>query len=336
MPMTKAEVVATLASPLNAFKIVNTTQTVGAFTEDRASAILGRFGATARMIPVAVEVTPSIVAGKLAPEPKTMHFEVLDNRQLTPSAVLVSIYQSLQGTNAAAAEMSFRVDGELSVEGQSPVQLHGLMTQNELNSGAINAALFVGGRFSKVYENSLDQPTITGLQLKVEAIPERRTAVLETARLSRMEAKAGDTIEVEATLHPYQAEPRVLRLTVKLPAVLSPGPLRVLVSDGATVDRLTTPTGATAQYAAGLADTVDQLNRSRANDRIYVTLLDHAAQVVLQGEALPDVPLSMANVLGPLKDSQRMQLTGESVVEVGSVETGYAVAGSQVLNLLVR
>jgi hypothetical protein len=336
MPMTKAEVVATLASPLNAFKIVNTTQTVGAFTEDRASAILGRFGATARMIPVAVEVTPSVVAGKLAPESKTMHFEVLDNRQLTPSAVLVSIYQSLQGTNAAAAEMSFRVDGELSVEGQSPVQLHGLMTQNELNSGAINTALFVGGRFSKVYENSLDQPMITGLKLKVEAIPERRTAVLETARLSRMEARAGETIDVETTLHPYQAEPRVVRISVKLPAVLLPGPLRVLVSDGATVDKLTTPTGATAQYAAGLADTVDQLNRSRANDRIYVTLLDHAAQVVLQGESLPDVPLSMANVLGPLKDSQRMQLTGESVVDVGSQDTGYAVSGSQVLNLLIR
>jgi hypothetical protein len=67
-----------------------------------------------------------------------------------------------------------------------------------------------------------------------------------------------------------------------------------------------------------------------------VTLLDHAAQVVLQGESLPDVPLSMANVLGPLKDSQRMQLTGESVVDVGSQDTGYAVSGSQVLNLLIR
>ena len=56
MPMTKAEVVATLASPLNAFKIINTTETVGSFTEDRASAIMGRFGVAARMIPVSVEV----------------------------------------------------------------------------------------------------------------------------------------------------------------------------------------------------------------------------------------------------------------------------------------
>ncbi len=58
MPMTKAEVLASLASPLNSFKIINTTETVGAFTEDRASAILGQFGAQARMIPVAVEVVP--------------------------------------------------------------------------------------------------------------------------------------------------------------------------------------------------------------------------------------------------------------------------------------
>ena len=44
MPMTKTMVVATLASPLNAFKIVNTTETIGSFTEDRSSAIMGIFG----------------------------------------------------------------------------------------------------------------------------------------------------------------------------------------------------------------------------------------------------------------------------------------------------
>ena len=56
MPMTKAEVLATLPSPLNAFKIINTTETVGAFTEDRTSAIMGRFGDVARMIPVTIDV----------------------------------------------------------------------------------------------------------------------------------------------------------------------------------------------------------------------------------------------------------------------------------------
>ncbi len=332
MPMTKAEVVATLASPLNAFKIINTTQTVGAFTEDRADAIMGLFNIEARMIPVSVEVTAP--GGKAA---QTYHFEVLDNRQLTPSAMLVSVYQSLQGTNVSAAEMSYRMTGELDVKGHAPVRIEGLLAQNELNSGAINAALLVGDRFDKVYSNALDQPEVTGLRLKAVAIPERRTAALESAQLNRVEAQAGDTVEAEATLRPYQSEARVVKVRFKIPADTQAGPMRVVVSDGATVDKLLSPAaGPNTQRAVGLADAVTQLNRIHPNDRLYVTLLDKSAQAVLDSGALAEVPLSMANVLGPLKDGQKMQLTGESVVEAGSVTADYAVSGSQVITITIR
>jgi hypothetical protein len=333
MPMTKADVLASLASPLNAFKIINTTETVGAFTEDRASAIMGRFGVKARMIPVAVEVVRPAEAGKAAAA-KTFHFEVLDNRQLTPSTMLVSVYQSLQGNNTSGAEMSYRLTGEIGVKGMPAVRLNGLMAQNEFNPATINAALLVNDRFSKVYDNALEQPVVTGMRLKVEAIPARMTATLESARLSTLEARAGDEIEVEAMLHPYQAEAKLVRVKLKLPVDLTPGSMRIIVSDGATLDRLTTHAGTEQQV--GLADTIAALNRMHANDRVYVALLDHAAQAVLENEALPGVPLSMANVLEPLKDAQKMQLTGESVVDVGSAETGYAVSGSQVLKLMVK
>jgi hypothetical protein len=369
MPMTKAEVVATLASPLNAFKIINTTETVGSFTEDRASAIMGRFGVDARMIPVSVEVvggspthrdetamdgTPRVVKAQVsgarpgAPEgPKLaisgrgtrlgggMHFEVLDNRELTPSAMLVSVYQSLSGTNGSAAEMSYRMSGELTVKGEPPVRLEGMMSPTDANSGAIAAALYVNDRFGRLYNNAEEQPEVTGLRLRMEAIPERRTAVIEGARLGLMEAHAGETIDVEATVRPYQAEAQVVRIAVKLPESLEPGPMRIVVSDGATLDRLST-SAAAALHPVALADAVAQMNRMHANDRVYVTLLEHSAQAALDANALPEVPLSMANVLEPLKASQKMQLTGESAVEAGSVETGYAVSGAQVLTLDVR
>jgi hypothetical protein len=200
---------------------------------------------------------------------------------------------------------------------------------------AINAALFVNDRFGRVYSNALDQPVVTGLKLKMEGIAERRTAVLESARLGAMEARAGEVLDAEVTLRPYQSEARIVRLKVKLPGSLAPGPVRVLVSDGATVDRLV-GTGSTGQRAVGLADAVEQMNRLHANDRVYVTLLSREAQAVVEGETMPGVPLSMANVLGPLKEAQRMQLNGESAVEAGSAETGYAVSGSQVLTLMIR
>ncbi|GAC1359366.1 MAG: hypothetical protein NVSMB3_06870 [Acidobacteriaceae bacterium] len=340
MPMTKAEVVATLPSPLNAFKIVNATEEVGAFTEDRASAILGRFGARARMIPVQVEVSPG--AGGAA---KTYHLRVVDNRDLTPQAMLVSVYQTMQQTNTAAAETSWRVSGEIGVarrgaEGQEgmslrPVRMQGMLAPSEFNSGAINVALYLGDRFTRVYSNSQEQPVVTGVRLRLEAIAERRIAALDSARLSRTEASAGERVEVEAVLRPYGAAARSVRIPFQVPATAVAGPMRVLVSDGAAVDRLLAPAAGAAR-ALSLADAVAQADGMHANDRLYVTLLDHSAQAVLDSTALEAVPLSMANVLEPLKEAQRMRLTGESVAEAGSMAVDEAVSGSQVLTLTVR
>jgi hypothetical protein len=269
-----------------------------------------------------------------------MHFEVLDNRELTPAAMLVSVYQSLSGTNESANDTSYRMDGELTLKGLPPVRLAGLMSSTEQNSGAIGAALYVNEKFAQLYSNAVEQPEVMGLRLTMEEIPERRTAVLEGARLGRTEAHAGETVEIEATVHPYQAEARVVQIPIKLPDSLTPGPLRIVVSDGTTLDRLTTPPTAgafgAAQRATALADVVAQMNRAHENDRIYVTLLNHTAQAELEAQALPGVPLSMANVLEPLRTAQKVQLTGESVVEAGSTEVGYAVSGSQVLTLDVR
>ena len=70
LPMTKAEVLATLPSPLNAFKIMNATEAVGAFVQDRHTDILGEFNKKPDMIPV----TLTIHGG---PTSREFHYEVL-------------------------------------------------------------------------------------------------------------------------------------------------------------------------------------------------------------------------------------------------------------------
>jgi hypothetical protein len=343
MPMTKATVLATLPSPLNAFKIIDTTETVGSFTQDRNAAILGQFGKPARMIPVTVEVSSSFVdashpGAKMPDKPagKTVHFEVLDNRELTPSVMLVSVYQSLQQSNLAAAETSYRLSGELTIAGEPPVQLAGIMSPNEANPAAISTALYINDKFGRIYANDAEQPVVTGLHLKLEAIAQVRTAVLDQVRLSRSEVKAGETFEVEATIHPFREPPQTLRIPVTIPTGTPAGELRLLVSDAAMADRITLPIGTNGSRAISLHDSISQMNRSHLNDWLYVTLLLHDAQSVLEGGTLGDVPLSMANVLDPLKAEQRMTLTGETAAGLASIATGYALTGSQTLSLRVK
>ena len=78
MPMTKAQVLATLPSPANSFKIVNTTEPVGAFVQDRHTGILGRFDREPKMIPVTLTFHGTS-------NPKTFHYEVLNNAKITPA-----------------------------------------------------------------------------------------------------------------------------------------------------------------------------------------------------------------------------------------------------------
>ena len=329
MPMTKATVLATLPSPLNAFKIITTTETVGAFTEDRNAAILGRFGQQARMIPVTIDINTAATK-------KAFHFEVLDNKDLTPSAMLVSIFQSLQQTNVASAELSYRLSGQLTMEGEPAIKLESVIAPNELNSAAINTALYINERFGRIYTNSAEQPVVTGLTLNVQTINEGRAATIEQVRLSRNEVHPGETLTIEATIRPYRAPAETIRIPMTIPAGIPPGELRLVVSDAAVADHLTLPSGSGTTHPVGLRDIIGQMNRSHPNDGLYASLLLHDAQTVLDGGTLGQVPLSMANVLESQKAEQRIQLTGETAMEVGSIRTGYALAGSQVLNLRVK
>src|SRR5437660_995600 len=76
IPMTKAQILATLPSPLNAFKIVNATEPVGSFVQDRHTGIMGMLGRDPQMIPV----TLNIHGG---PADKQFHYEVLKNERLS-------------------------------------------------------------------------------------------------------------------------------------------------------------------------------------------------------------------------------------------------------------
>ena len=107
LPMTTAEVVATLASPLNAFKIVNTGDTIGAFTRIATRRFAACWAQKARMIPVHVTVHG---AGK--GRSAKLNFEVLDLPSLTPQAVMVALYEC-----AARDQREHRGD-QLSPDGQ--------------------------------------------------------------------------------------------------------------------------------------------------------------------------------------------------------------------------
>ncbi len=328
MPMTKANVVATLPSPLNAFKIVNTTDQVGSFTEDRQTAIGGLLGEPARMIPLTLRLTD---AGKPV---RTLHLHVVDQPQLTPTAVLVSVFQGLSQTNTYAAEHSYRLSGSIRIAGYAPVELRSLAAPGDLGPANLIAALEVGSRFTRLYDNAGRRTPIESVDLEAERINERLSVQLESAQADRATVQAGRSLTVYATLRPWHGAPRTMPVQVTLPAFLPPGPLRLLVSDGGTLDRLAQSARGGSQY--DLPSTIAQLNGLHAEDRLYVTLLAGDTQAVVDGRVLAALPASLANVYEPLRADGKASLSGESLVELASEPTGAQLTGQQVIQLRIE
>src|SRR5580658_2594636 len=330
LPMNKAQVLATLASPLNAFKIVNTTEPVGTFVQDRHTGIMGVFDRQPEMIPV----TLSIHSGTGV---KQFHYEVLNNPKLTPVALMVTVFNALHGVNEFGEEITYRLAGSIDVKGFPEVTMRNMFAPAENGQpAAMQAATSLGERFGRIYDNPYNAPAIEGVKLDFELVRERRWARLESARTDVTEARPGDNITLETVLAPYRGERIVQQIPVKIPTSASKGTLRILVSDGETLDRVGHANPAFGRKL-DLASTIALLNKEHSNNRLYVSLLEADPEARVGDKVMPTLPISIMNVMDGMRGNQEMVVSGESSVdETATAPLDYVVSGVQLLTITVK
>src|SRR5437763_7787946 len=329
LPMTKAQVLATLPSPLNAFKIVNATETVGSFVQDRHTGILGEFGKKAEMIPV----TLTIHGGT---GPKQFHYEVLNNARLSPVAISTTVFNALHGVNEYGDETSYTMKGAIGVDGLPEVKWQDMYSLADGGEpAAMLAASSIGGAFGRIYDNPYSTPEIKGLQLDFEITNERRWAKLESARTDVSEARPGDEITVEVLLRPYRGEAVIEHVPVRIPPSASKGStLHVLVSDGEMLDRLRR--GPNGGQKLDLASTIGDLNKQHVHNRVDVSVLKEDEEAMVADKVMPAIPLSVMNVMDGMRGQDMTVLGESSVSEAATKPLDFVVSGAQLLPITIK
>src|SRR5579863_9297345 len=177
LPMNKAQVLATLPSPLNAFKIVNTTEEAGVFVQDRHTGIMGVFNKQPEMIPVTLTIHASTSGGGGGAAKKEFHYEVLNNPRLSPVAIMATVFNALHGVNEYGEEITYRLNGSINVKGFPEVGLRNMFVPTENGQpAAMAAALSLGERFGRIYDNPYNAPAVNGVKLDFDLVRERRWA----------------------------------------------------------------------------------------------------------------------------------------------------------------
>jgi hypothetical protein len=330
LPMNKAEVLATLPSPLNAFKIVNTTEPVGTFVQDRHTGIMGVFNRQPDMIPVTLNIHSDTGV-------KEFHYEVLNNPKLTPIALMVTVFNALHGVNEFGEEITYRLSGNIGVKGFPDVTMKNMFAPADgAQPAAMQAAVSLGERFGRIYDNPYNAAAVNGVNLDFDLVRERRWARLESARTDVTEARPGDEVMLETVLAPYRGERIVQQIPVKIPTSASKGTLRILVSDGETLDHLSHPNPAFGRQL-DLASTISLLNKEHSNNRVYVSLLEADPEARVADKVMPTLPISIMNVMDGMRGNQEMIVSGESNVdETSTPPLDYVVSGAELLTVTVK
>jgi hypothetical protein len=336
MPMAKSEVVWTLASSYQPTKLPNTTDVVGALHQDRFSGIMGELGDQAPTVPVHLKVRSLDSANKVVKE-KDMHFGIFVQQKWTPYLMMLTLANTLQQINEYAEETTYRMSGNVDVDGAGSIKLSTMLAGSEAPAPPpVALATWWGDKFNRLFLNPVTMPKLRAVDCTIDLLPERRVAAIDSAWTPSTEVEAGSEIPVKVFLRPFRGERMERSLTVKIPAGTPKGDHRILFSDAETLNRIQSA-AASGDRFMNIPDTVALLNQERTNNRVYVSLMEGRATYYSDDKILPSLPASMLNVLQSEHTASRSLIgTTETVQEQVSIPLDEMVSGSYSLRITVK
>jgi hypothetical protein len=336
MPMSKGEILMVLSSQFQPNKFGNATDIVGALHQDRHSGIMGELGATADVVPVSVKVR-SYGEGTSVLKEKDLHFNVFVHQKWTPYLMMVTLFNSIEGLNDYTDEATYKLSGQVELDGKQKLSLATMLAPNEMPIPVpMQLASWWGDKFNRLFLNSVETPRLKSVNATIDLLPERRIATIENAWTPKSEVEPGTEVPVKVFLRPYRGERIERDITIKLPAGLTKGDHRILLSDADTLNRMQSFAGMSNRFM-DIPQTVSLINQERSNNNLYVSLVDSRPTVYTNDKTMPSLPSSVLNVMQTGRTANRQMMSSpESAVEQMSIPLDQVVTGNYSFKITVK
>lgn len=336
MPMGEGEILTVLSSAYQPNKVGNATNIVGALKQDRHSAILGELGAESPMVPVKVKVRSFGDSGKVLKE-RDLNFNVFVQQKWTPYLMMVTLFNSISGMNDFAEEATYRLSGTVDLDGAQPLALSTMLAPSDMPvPTSMMLAGWWGDKFNRLFGNAVKVPRLKAVNATIDLLPERRIASIENAWIANSEVEPGTEVPVKVYLRPYRGERIEREISVKIPAGLSKGDHRILLSDADTLNRMQTAAVMSNRYM-DIPETVSLINQERSNNKLYVSLVQGRPTFYDDDKTMPSLPASVLNVMQTGRAGSRaMASSPESTLEQAAIPLDYMINGSQTLKITVK
>jgi hypothetical protein len=329
VPMSAGYVISLLPNLQNSFKLAVPMEVVGAFQQDRSTGIAGTLGASSKMIPVNLTLQSSLSTVN------KYRFEVAADRFLTPPLMNFIVFNAITASERALGEMTVYISGQIRLKDLEPVNI-GNVFSSDMNGPAM-ASIAAVSPLQYLLMAGYEGVVIDGINLEISSTDRKTNAQLERIAVNKSEVAPGEAVMLTAYLRTTTGETVIEQYPVQIPAGLPAGTVQLVVGDGTTVTGIDIRRGP-AGVPAGIKQVINELNKLRKNDRLYIKVVSSEPGAVIGGEELPSLPPSMAALINTERSSSRSVsgLPKSTVQEYELPQSKYVIQGQRSLNLTVK
>jgi hypothetical protein len=157
---------------------------------------MGILGAEAETIPCKLKVRSFAPDGAIQKE-RDLSFDVFVQQKWTPFLMMVTLFNGISGLNDFAEEATYRLSGNVDVEGSGRISLDNMFAPTEAPVPTPMAlAFWWGEKFNRLFLNSVRTPRLNSVDITLDLLPERRIATIESAFAETSEVRAGGEVPV--------------------------------------------------------------------------------------------------------------------------------------------
>jgi hypothetical protein len=329
VPMSAGYVISLLPNLQNSFKFAVPLDVVGAFEQDRSTGIAGTIGSTSKMIPVNVTVNSSLNTVN------KYKFQVAADRFLTPPLMNFIVFNAITASERALGEMTLYVSGQIHLKDHDAVNIGNVFSSDA--NGPAMASIAAVSPLQYLLLAGYDGVVVDDINLEITSMDRKTNAQLERISVNNAEVAPGEKVTLTAYLRSTSGDTVVEQYPVEIPAGLPAGPVQLLVGDGTTVTNIDIRRGPSG-VPAGIKQVINELNKLRKNDRLYIKVVSSEPGVVIGGEEFPSLPPSMAALINSDRSSSRSVsgVASSTVREYELPQSKYVIQGQRTLTLTVK
>ncbi|MDE1890281.1 MAG: hypothetical protein KGI30_08525 [Planctomycetota bacterium] len=324
IPMASAYVYTILSSQSNSVKMASPLEVVGRISQDRRAGIAGTFGEMPHMIPCRIEVEGS--------QKLKYDFEIVDNKLLTPSFVLMAAQSAVLSTEKKLGEKSVSIILSTQIEGrETPVVIKNVFYELDQTWFSLNHII---QPFAMIINNQFQKVRVKRIDLKIKAFDGRKTAYIESIRVDKKQVEPGDKLQVDVRLKPVNGESFYQTVTMQIPEDTMPGStLNVTACDATYGQALNMGRSAGKYLPTNFEQLLHYTENMEKNNNLMVRVLLPKKGITYKGEGFPSLPSSMLSIMSFSNQSGIGPLFDEIITRI---PTAYVLSGNQSIPISVK